>query len=101
MLQVAQAEMKLCDCINEPMNTDAKVAECTAIFEAQDPETAYEERLACRNELPSSGEPDFCYCMKTSTQDEDVFKKCQTVFEDISEAQMMQRIRERGGRSFN
>ena len=101
ILPPALAEMTLCDCMNKPMNTDAKVAACTAIFDAQDPKTAHEERLACRDQLPSSGEPDFCYCMKTSTRDENIYKKCQAIFEGISEAQMMKRVRDCAGRSFN
>ena len=62
----AQAEVTLCDCMNSPMDSDAKVATCTKIFESLDPATSQQERLACRNKPPPAGGPDICYCLNTS-----------------------------------
>ena len=44
---IAHAEMTLCDCMNNPMDSDAKVTECSAIFDALDPKSSRESKRAC------------------------------------------------------
>lgn len=91
----AQAEMKLCDCINSPMDTDAKVSECSAIFDALDPETSIEQRRACRKKTsPPAGGPDICYCLKASYTDQPkVMKKCEEIIEGVSEEKLIKHLR--------
>ena len=94
------AEVTLCDCMNKPMDTDEKVATCTKIFDSLDPETSMQQRRACRDKPPPAGGPDKCYCLKSSSQDAEVRKKCDAMFENVSEAELMKDIRSCVGESF-
>ena len=89
----AHAEMTLCDCMNKPMDTDAKIAECSAIFDGLDPESSREQKRACRKKPPPAGGPDICYCLKASYTDQPkVAKKCEEILESISEKKFMEHL---------
>ena len=96
----AHAEVTLCDCMNEPMDTDERVTTCTKIIDSLDPETSLEQRTECRNKPPPASGPDICYCLKTSYQDAEVKDKCSSMLEGINEDEMMKHIRSCAGKSF-
>lgn len=79
----ATAQTTLCDCMNSPIDSDAKVAACNQIFAAQDPATAQQERTACRNKPPPAGGPDICYCLFYRSSEPEVLEACQTIADDI------------------
>ncbi len=82
------------------MDTNEKVAACTKIFEAQNPKTAYEERLACRDKPPPADGPDICYCLKASYPDEEVIAKCESITEDMIQLELRKHIYDCAGKSF-
>lgn len=70
---------ELCDCVDQPKDAALKAA-CDALVESMDQQTLLREAAVCRQQPPSSGEVDFCYCTRGATNDPGMMEACKPVY---------------------
>lgn len=69
-----------CTCVNEPLNTDAKLKACGDMMDSMTPEEVTTKAFECRAAIsvPEDG-PDLCYCLRTTTTDPAIMEACQAL----------------------
>ena len=91
---MAGADYTLCDCVNQPPNSDAKLQACSELMEAMDPADLTSQALACRAELPvPEGGPDVCYCLQASSSDPEVHATCQALVDEVDPSELRSLVR--------
>ena len=87
---VAQESYTLCDCVNYPPNTDAKLSACSALIESMDQGEMVSQSMACKKEVPvPAGGPDMCYCMHGESDDPAVRAQCEALFENVTTGELV------------
>ncbi|GEM_PF-3379936 len=72
-----------CTCVNEPLNTDARLKACNDLMSTLTPEQNATKAIECREALPvPDGGPDLCYCLRTTTRDEEILAACEALIPD-------------------
>lgn len=76
-------EVDFCSCVNEPLDTDARVKACGDLMNSMSPTESTERTMACRAALPMPEDgPDLCYCLRVISTDPDVAKACDALVSD-------------------
>ena len=85
MSRTFASAVTLCECVNEPIKTDQKARACGELTERLGPEVVATETMKCRETLavPSAG-VDFCFCMRTNSQDPDIQQTCMALVDSMS-----------------
>jgi hypothetical protein len=85
-----------CTCVNEPLNTDARLKACGDLMDSMTPEETATRSIACREALPvPEGGPDLCFCLRTTTTDADIMQACEALIpEDMTPMQLTRTIAE-------
>lgn len=79
----AAGDMDFCSCVNEPLNTSAKLAACGNLMESMTPEENARRAIECRESLPvPEGGPDLCFCLRTATRDVALLEQCEAIIPD-------------------
>ena len=86
-------EMDFCSCVNEPLNTNARVKTCGKLMEAMSPGESAKRTMECRAALPMPEDgPDLCYCLRVITTDPEVAKACEAfIDEDMSPRELVEK----------
>jgi hypothetical protein len=90
------SEIDFCSCVNEPLNTDARVKACNDMMNAMTPAENVTKSMACREKLavPDDG-PDLCFCLRTTSRDEELLAACEAIVpEDMSPRELANTIAE-------
>jgi hypothetical protein len=85
-----------CTCVNEPLNTDARLKACGDLIDSMTPEETATRSIACREALPvPEGGPDLCFCLRTTTTDEEIMQACEALIpEDMTPMQLTRTLAE-------
>ena len=89
-------EIDFCTCVNEPMDTDARLKTCTKLIEAMSPGESTKRTMECRAALPMpEGGPDLCYCLRVITTDPEVANACKALIdEDMTPRELVEKSTE-------
>ena len=75
----AVADEDICQCVNEPINTDAKARSCKKLLDVMTPEETVRITGECKAKLVGESKLDVCYCLKTFHSDPDIVKACEKI----------------------
>ena len=76
-------EIDFCSCVNEPLNTDARLKACGAMMNSLTPTESATKTMACREALPvPEGGPDLCFCLRTTSRDAELMSACEALIPD-------------------
>lgn len=79
----AAGDMDFCSCVNEPLDTSAKLAACGELMESMTPAENSRRTFECREALPvPKGGPDLCFCLRTATRDAALLEQCEAIIPD-------------------
>lgn len=79
----AAGEIDFCSCVNEPLNTNARVKACGAMMNSTTPTESATKTMACREALPvPEGGPDLCFCLRTTSRDAELMAACEALIPD-------------------
>lgn len=83
-----------CSCVNEPLNTDARLKACNTMMNSMTPEESATRTIECRETIPvPDGGPDMCFCLRTTTRDTAVLKVCEALIpEDMTPRQLTEKM---------
>lgn len=77
------AEPDFCSCVNEPMDTSAKLDACSELMDSMTMAENTQRTFECREALPvPDGGPDLCFCLRTATRDEALLEQCEAIIPD-------------------
>lgn len=77
------AEIDFCSCVNEPLDTNARVKACGDLMNSLTPAENASKAMACRENLPvPEGGPDLCFCLRTTSRDVDLMAACEAIIPD-------------------
>lgn len=75
----AVADSDICQCINEPINTDTKAKTCEKLFDAMTPGETVRVTGECKAKLLGESKLDICSCLSTFHTNPDIVKACENI----------------------
>ena len=90
--EYAGADVDICSCVNEPINTDVKVRSCGELLNRMTPEDTIRAKGECNAQLARERGLDACFCLKSFHADPDVIKACEDIIGKDTKPSEMARL---------